>query len=106
MRLGLETFDLTAARLTELGLEGFMAPIKASCKDHEGGGGIFVQQWNGSSWDEYKVLPYDGAESDYFGCSVSISADGKVFAAGAYADDGPVHLAGSVYVYMTDIATW
>ena len=52
MRLGLETFDLTAERLKELGLEGFMAPIKASCKDHEGGGGIFVQQWNGSAWEK------------------------------------------------------
>ncbi|MBL4890573.1 MAG: ABC transporter substrate-binding protein [Rhizobiaceae bacterium] len=52
MRLGMETFDLSAARLKELGLEGFTAPIKASCKDHEGGGGVFVQQWNGSAWDK------------------------------------------------------
>ncbi|MCP4183099.1 MAG: ABC transporter substrate-binding protein [Hyphomicrobiales bacterium] len=52
MRLGLETFNLSADRLKELGLEGFMAPIKASCKDHEGGGGIFVQQWNGSAWEK------------------------------------------------------
>ena len=52
MRVGLENFNLTAERLKELGLEGFMAPIKASCKDHEGGGGIFIQQWNGSAWDK------------------------------------------------------
>ncbi len=50
MRVGLETFDLSAARLKELGLEGFAAPIKASCADHEGAGGVFIQQWNGSSW--------------------------------------------------------
>ncbi len=52
MRAGLETFDLSVDRLKELGLDGFMAPIHASCKDHEGGGGIFVQQWNGSGWDK------------------------------------------------------
>ncbi len=50
MRDGLEAFDLSTARLKELGLEGFTAPIKASCADHEGGGSIFLQQWNGSDW--------------------------------------------------------
>ena len=52
MRVGLESFDLSEARLKELGLEGFTAPIKASCKDHEGGGSIFIQQWNGSAWEK------------------------------------------------------
>jgi branched-chain amino acid transport system substrate-binding protein len=52
MRAGLENFNLSAERLKELGLEGFTAPIKASCKDHEGGGGIFIQQWNGSAWEK------------------------------------------------------
>lgn len=51
MRAALENFDLSAARLKELGLENFTAPIKASCKDHEGGGGVFIQQWNGSAWE-------------------------------------------------------
>ena len=50
MRLGLENFNLSEARLKELGLEGFTAPIKASCKDHEGAGGVFLQQWDGSDW--------------------------------------------------------
>ncbi len=52
MRVGLETFDLSADRLKALGLEGFAAPIKASCKDHEGAGGVYLQQWNGSGWDK------------------------------------------------------
>ena len=50
MRDGLETFVLDEARLKEIGLEGFTAPIKASCKDHEGAGAIFIQQWDGSDW--------------------------------------------------------
>ena len=44
MRDGLENIDLSAARLKELGLEGFTAPIKGSCADHEGAGPIFMQQ--------------------------------------------------------------
>ncbi len=50
MRDGLEAFDLSTARLKELGLEGFTGPVKGSCSDHEGGGSIFIQQWDGSDW--------------------------------------------------------
>ena len=51
MRDGLENFDLSEARLAELGLAGFTAPIKGDCSDHEGGGSVFIQQWNGSDFD-------------------------------------------------------
>lgn len=50
MRDGLELFDLSEARLKELGLEGFTGPVKGSCSDHEGGGSIFIQQWDGTDW--------------------------------------------------------
>ncbi len=50
MRVGMENFKLTAERLAELGLAGFAEPIIGSCADHEGGGGIFLQQWDGSNW--------------------------------------------------------
>jgi len=50
MRMGLENFDLSEARLKELGLEGFGAPIKGSCADHEGGGAVYLMQWDGSDW--------------------------------------------------------
>lgn len=50
LRDGFETFDLSEARLKELGLEGFTAPIKGSCKDHEGAGSVFIQQWDGKDW--------------------------------------------------------
>ncbi len=50
MRLGLENLKLTEERLKELGLEGFMAPIIASCKNHGSGGSIFLQQWDGEKW--------------------------------------------------------
>ncbi|MEM7427114.1 MAG: ABC transporter substrate-binding protein [Pseudomonadota bacterium] len=66
MRKGLEQLNLSAERLKELGLEGFMEPIRGSCRDHSGSGSIFIQQWNGSSWervseniapDVYRVRP-------------------------------------------------
>ncbi len=51
VRWGLENLDLTEARLKELGMEGFMQPIKVSCADHETGGPIIIQQWDGSKWN-------------------------------------------------------
>jgi branched-chain amino acid transport system substrate-binding protein len=50
MQWGLEHLSLTAARLKELGAEGLIPPITLSCRDHEGGGGVQFQQWNGTQW--------------------------------------------------------
>lgn len=50
VRDGFEKLDLTAERLKELGLEGFMQPIKVTCEDHEGGGPVYIQQWDGKKW--------------------------------------------------------
>lgn len=51
MRDGLENFVLDEARLEELGLAGFTGPLVGDCADHEGGGSVFIQQWNGSDWE-------------------------------------------------------
>jgi branched-chain amino acid transport system substrate-binding protein len=50
VRWGFENLNLTAARLQELGLEGFAQPIKVTCEDHEGNGPVFIQQWDGKAW--------------------------------------------------------
>jgi branched-chain amino acid transport system substrate-binding protein len=47
---GLEHLSLTATRLKELGAEGLLSPITLSCRDHEGGGGVKFQQWDGTQW--------------------------------------------------------
>jgi len=50
-RRGLETLNITEARLKELGLAGFAAPITGvNCSDHNGHGSAFMQQWDGSKW--------------------------------------------------------
>jgi branched-chain amino acid transport system substrate-binding protein len=50
MQWGLEHLSLTAAALKELGAEGLIPPITLSCRDHEGGGEVKFQQWDGKQW--------------------------------------------------------
>jgi len=47
---GLEHLTLTAASLKALGVEGLISPITLSCRDHEGGGSVKFQQWDGKQW--------------------------------------------------------
>jgi branched-chain amino acid transport system substrate-binding protein len=74
-RRGMETLSISAARFKEIGLENFATPIKVSCSDHNGHGGISVVQWDGTKWQtavpsiepiKDKVLPLiDSAAQDY-----------------------------------------
>ncbi len=50
VRDGFENLNLSEERLAELGLGEFMNPVAVSCADHEGGGAVFLQQWDGSEW--------------------------------------------------------
>lgn len=50
VRRGLETLNITEARWKELGLEGFSAPLKLSCTDHNSDKGLFVLEWDGSKF--------------------------------------------------------
>jgi branched-chain amino acid transport system substrate-binding protein len=47
---GFEHLSLTAASLKVLGAEGLFPPITLSCGDHEGGGSVKFQQWDGTQW--------------------------------------------------------
>lgn len=75
MRRGLENLNITAERLKEMGLEGFAAPIKLSCSDHNGHLAVFMQEWDGKKFVKVsepippmrdKVQPLlDSAAKDY-----------------------------------------
>jgi branched-chain amino acid transport system substrate-binding protein len=52
LRRGLETLEITAARLKELGAEGFAAPMKVTCQDHNGHNAAFMAQWDGTKWNK------------------------------------------------------
>jgi branched-chain amino acid transport system substrate-binding protein len=49
-RWGMENLNITEERIKEIGAEGLMQPLKTSCADHEGGGKVFFQQWDGEKW--------------------------------------------------------
>jgi branched-chain amino acid transport system substrate-binding protein len=50
VRRGLENLDITEARLKEMGMEGFAAPVKVTCGDHNGHHKVYVAQWDGQKW--------------------------------------------------------
>jgi branched-chain amino acid transport system substrate-binding protein len=60
IRWGFENIDIDDARLRELGAFGLMQRIKLSCLDHEGGGAVRFQQWDGQKW----VLISDWVKAD------------------------------------------
>jgi branched-chain amino acid transport system substrate-binding protein len=75
VRRGFESLDITEARLKELGMQDFAAPVHLSCTDHNGHHGIFMVEWDGSRWVKAsdwiepmkdKVLPLiEAAARDY-----------------------------------------
>ena len=50
VRRGFETLKITEARWKEMGFEGFAAPIKVTCDDHNGHHSAYMQQWDGTKW--------------------------------------------------------
>lgn len=61
IRWGMENLNITKERIKELGLEGFMSPIKTSCENHEGGEVVLFQQWDGEKWVKVdEIAPMKG----------------------------------------------
>lgn len=52
VRRGLEALEISAARWKELGLEGFAAPVKVTCANHNGHNDAFVLDWDGTKWQK------------------------------------------------------
>ena len=50
VRRGFETLSITEARWKEMGFEGFAAPMKVTCDDHNGHHSAYMQQWDGTKW--------------------------------------------------------
>ena len=82
--------------------DGTTALIGAYYDDDKGAnsGSAYVFKYNGTAWiQQAKLTASDGAASDYFGNSVSISSDGTTALIGAYADDDKGADSGSAYVF-------
>ena len=85
--------------------DGTIALVGAQSDDDKGtnSGSVYVFKYNGTSWSQQtKLVASDGAANDFFGYSVSISADGTKALVGAYYDDTK----GSVYVFKYDGTSW
>jgi branched-chain amino acid transport system substrate-binding protein len=50
VRWGLENININDADLKRLGATGFLQALKLSCMDHEGGGQVKFQEWDGKQW--------------------------------------------------------
>jgi len=50
VRWGFENLNIDDARLKQLGATGLLQKLKLSCSDHEGGGAVRFQQWDGKGW--------------------------------------------------------
>lgn len=50
VRWGFEHLKLDDQRLSQLGALGLVQPLQLSCADHEGGGAVKFQQWDGQHW--------------------------------------------------------
>ena len=51
VRWGLENLNVTKRRLKKLGMKDMLRPLEVSCEDHETGGPVIVQQWDGTQWN-------------------------------------------------------
>ena len=75
MRRGLETLVISAARLKEMGADGFAAPMAVTCQDHNGHNAAYMAKWDGTKWTKGsdwisplkdKVVPLiDAASKEY-----------------------------------------
>ncbi|WP_137009805.1 ABC transporter substrate-binding protein [Aquitalea aquatilis] len=50
VRWGFEHLRFDDKRLKEVGALGLLQPLQLSCTDHEGGGAVRFQQWDGQQW--------------------------------------------------------
>jgi branched-chain amino acid transport system substrate-binding protein len=50
VRRGLESLNVSAARLNEIGLPDFAAPVRVTCSDHSGHHRAYLAVWDGRKW--------------------------------------------------------
>ncbi len=85
-----------------LSADGQTLAVGAYGDDDKGSesGSVYVFSRSGNVWTEQqKLTASDGAPLDFFGESVSLSADGQTLAVGAHGDDDKGWYSGSVYVF-------
>jgi hypothetical protein len=88
-------------------ISGNSAIVGADGADPEGdlSGAAYIYELQGNSWvEQQKLIASDGAASNHFGLSVSISGNNAIV--GAYYGDGNVADSGAAYIYHYDGSSW
>ena len=79
----------------------------AGASEHNSRGAAYIfEKVNGTWTQRAKLTASDGATSDYFGHSVSISSDGSTAIMGAYLEDPVNTNQGSAYIFEKPGAGW
>ena len=90
--------------------DGNTAIIGAYLDDNEKGtdaGSAYIYTRSDGVWvEQCKLVASDGAASDYFGLSLSISSDGSIAIVGAYRDSERGVDVGGAYIYTRTNGTW
>ena len=88
--------------------DGTTAIVGAFHDDDNGSnsGSAYIYELVGGVWEETKLLASDGAGTDMFGISVSISSDGSTAIVGAHTDDDNGFNSGSAYIYELIGGVW
>jgi len=79
MRDGMEALDMSADKMTALGLGGFGPAFQVTCENHGGDGLGMVQQWDASSQTWNQITDYIAPDADVIG--PLIAADSAAYAA-------------------------
>ncbi len=91
-----------------LSSDGLIVAIGARVNDAGGTnrGHVRVYKYNGTSWIQQGIDIDGEADSDNFGCSVSLSSNGLIVAIGAYTNDGNGANAGHVRIFEYNGTNW
>jgi hypothetical protein len=87
-------------------VDGDRIIIGASADDDNGvqSGSAYIYDYDGTSWNETKIIASDGDIIDFFGRNVALSGDRAVV--GTYFDDDNGTDSGSIYIYDYDGTSW
>ena len=88
-------------------IDGSYCIVGANNNDENGSnsGSAYIFKRDDTTWSQQaKLLASDGASTDYFGYSVSISGDYAIM--GAYGDDDNGSMSGSAYIFKRDDTSW
>ena len=93
---------------TTLSLEGdrFVVGVDQDSVYGKKSGSAYVYDWDGTTWNETKLVPSDGEAFDFFGCNTTLEGDRIVVGAFWGEGDPNANTTGCAYIYDYDGSSW